>query len=377
MAVYRHREQTTDGKDKETWRYRKQIRIGGTLARISGTPLVNTKVAAEAAERKAIEAALASPTRPPNKPEEVPTFATFTITFMATYATTNNKPSEQTAKESILKHHLLPAFGPKALDRISTADVEDLKAKLLRSKKNPDGVSRKRVNNVLHVLSKILKYALDIEVVDRVPRIKTLKVDPQKFDFFPYEEFEQLVAGSMEEPQWHAAVLVAGEAGLRLGEILALRWEDVDLVRGQLQVLRTDWRGRIGSPKGGRGRVVPLTARLLGAVKSIRHLRGPLVFCREDGARWTNTNMRAGIKRQEKRAGLRITGWHVLRHTFCSHLAMKGAPAKAIQDLAGHQSIAVTNRYMHLAPGALRSAIDLLEPGETCQAGAKERRKIA
>jgi site-specific recombinase XerD len=54
---------------------------------------------------------------------------------------------------------------------------------------------------------------------------------------------------------------------------------------------------------------------------------------------------------------------------------MKGAPAKAIQDLAGHQSIAVTNRYMHLAPGALRSAIDLLEPAETCQGGAKERRK--
>ena len=85
--------------------------------------------------------------------------------------------------------------------------------------------------------------------------------------------------------------------------------------------------------------------------------------------------MRAGIKRQEKRAGPRTTGWHVLRHTFCSHLAMKGAPAKAIQDLAGHQSIAVTNRYMHLAPGALRSAIDLLEPVETCQGGAKERRK--
>jgi site-specific recombinase XerD len=55
---------------------------------------------------------------------------------------------------------------------------------------------------------------------------------------------------------------------------------------------------------------------------------------------------------------------------------MKGAPAKAIQDLAGHQSIAVTNRYMHLAPGALRSAIDLLEPAETCQGGAKERRKV-
>ena len=73
--------------------------------------------------------------------------------------------------------------------------------------------------------------------------------------------------------------------------------------------------------------------------------------------------MRAGLKRQQKRAGIRITGWHVLRHTFCSHLAMRGAVPKAIQDLAGHQSIAVTNRYMHLAPGELRNAIALLETG--------------
>ena len=78
------------------------------------------------------------------------------------------------------------------------------------------------------------------------------------------------------------------------------------------------------------------------------------MFCWGDGSRWTNSTMRAGIKRQEKRAGLRVTGWHVLRHTFCSHLAMRGAPAIAIQELAGHASIAVTNRYMHLAPGELR-----------------------
>ena len=71
---------------------------------------------------------------------------------------------------------------------------------------------------------------------------------------------------------------------------------------------------------------------------------------------------------------MRVTGWHVLRHTFCSHLAMRGAAAKAVQDLAGHQSIAVTNRYMHLAPGALRTAIDLLEP---LQAGCKDIKKTA
>ena len=115
-----------------------------------------------------------------------------------------------------------------------------------------------------------------------------------------------------------------------------------------------------------KDRIVPLTSRLKAALTGIRHLRGSLVFCRDDGGRWTNTTMRAGIKREEKRAGLRVTGWHALRHTFCSHLAMRGAAAKAIQDLAGHQSIAVTNRYMHLAlGGAARNAIALLERPRT------------
>ena len=99
-----------------------------------------------------------------------------------------------------------------------------------------------------------------------------------------------------------------------------------------------------------------------------------MVFCWEDGSPWTFTTMRAGIKRQEKKAGLRITDWHALRHTFCSHLAMRGAAPKAIQDLAGDQSIAITNRYLHLAPGELRSAISLLEAGR--QVGDKTQNLV-
>jgi site-specific recombinase XerD len=57
-------------------------------------------------------------------------------------------------------------------------------------------------------------------------------------------------------------------------------------------------------------------------------------------------------------------GVHVLRHTFCSHLAMRGAPARAIQELAGHQDLATTQRYMHVSPAAIEEAIRLLEaPG--------------
>jgi site-specific recombinase XerD len=66
------------------------------------------------------------------------------------------------------------------------------------------------------------------------------------------------------------------------------------------------------------------------------------------------------VRRAARSAKLRHEGVHVLRHTFCSHLAMRGAPARAIQELAGHQDLATTQRYMHLSPAALDSAISLL-----------------
>ncbi|MBU8923281.1 MAG: tyrosine-type recombinase/integrase [Bacteroidales bacterium] len=60
-------------------------------------------------------------------------------------------------------------------------------------------------------------------------------------------------------------------------------------------------------------------------------------------------------------ANLANGGVHILRHTFCSHLAMRGAPARAIQELAGHKNLSTTQRYMHLSPAAVEAAIRLLE----------------
>jgi integrase len=67
------------------------------------------------------------------------------------------------------------------------------------------------------------------------------------------------------------------------------------------------------------------------------------------------------IRGSQRVAGLPQAGVHVLRHTFCSHLAMKGAPARAIQELAGHADLSTTQRYMHLSPAATEDAIRLLD----------------
>ena len=87
------------------------------------------------------------------------------------------------------------------------------------------------------------------------------------------------------------------------------------------------------------------------------------MLCKRDGSPLTQRAVQGLGLRAARRASLRNVGVHVLRHTFCSHLAMRGAATRAIQELAGHQEIATTQRYMHLSPAAIESAIRLLDPG--------------
>jgi len=107
-----------------------------------------------------------------------------------------------------------------------------------------------------------------------------------------------------------------------------------------------------------------MTKRLQAALKAHKHLRGPRVFYRDDGKTISLKILQKWVMAAQRRAELRATGGvHVLRHTFCSHLAMRGAPARAIQELAGHKDLTTTQRYMHLSPAAIKGAIDLLEQG--------------
>jgi site-specific recombinase XerD len=82
--------------------------------------------------------------------------------------------------------------------------------------------------------------------------------------------------------------------------------------------------------------------------------------------------VQGAVARAARRAHVR-EGVHVLRHTFCSHLAMRGAPARAIQELAGHQDLTTTQRYMHLSPAAVEDAIRLIDMAPASQFGRRWR----
>ncbi len=298
----------------------------------------------------------------PREPKkEVPTLEQFAPRFVEGHARANRqKPSGIAAKEMIVRVHLVPALGAKPLDTITNEDVQRLKHRLLNK-------APKTVNNVLTVLNVMLKKAVEWDVIGRLPcTIRILPVSKGSTRFYDFDEFERLVtAAQTTDARAYVLVLLAGEAGLRLGEMVALEWRDIDFVKGQVCVQRSAWKGQVGSTKGGRLRYVPLTARLATALQGHRHLRGPRVLYQEDGSPLTEGLVQGLVRRAARRVGLQNNGPHMLRHTFCSHLAMRGAPARAIQELAGHADLTTTQRYMHLTPATVESAIRLLESPRT------------
>ena len=307
----------------------------------------------------------------PAKPrKEVPTLSTFAPRFLEGYARANRqKPSGVAAKETILRIHLVPALGRKRLDTITNEDVQRLKLRLKRK-------SPKTLNNVLATLRRLLAVAVEWDVIDAMScTIRQVKSSRPTMAFHDFEDYERLVeAAEGVDPNAYLIVLLGAEAGLRCGEMMALEWLDVDLGKRQLRICQSEWRGQVTSTKGERLRYVPMTKRLAAALRDHRHLRSARVLV-DRGRTLSQKMIQDRVRWASRRAGLERQGVHILRHTFCSHLAMKGAPARAIQELAGHADLSTTQRYMRLSPAALEGAIRLLdapaggEMGETGHVG--------
>jgi len=178
--------------------------------------------------------------------------------------------------------------------------------------------------------------------------------------FLTFDESDRVIKAAA--PEWRTFIVVALKTGLRVGELLALKWEDLDLVAGQLVVRRTLWQDQEGPPKGGRNRKVPLSDEALVALKAHRHLKGAYVFCEPEGRRLTHSRVKDVVPSTCKKAQLakRLTT-HGLRHTFASHLVMRGVSLTAVKELLGHESIEMTLRYSHLSPDVKRDAVKLLD----------------
>lgn len=284
-------------------------------------------------------------------------YEAYTEEWFKTYVKTNNKPSEIRKKRILLNAHLIPFFGSMKLDEIGVRDVERYKAKKLAS-----GISPKTINNHLSVLRKSLTCAQEWGYLEIVPKIKWLKTSKPKTKVLSEEERKKLLSDE-EDTFWGAVILVGLRTGMRIGEIMALHWADVDFDRSAICVRYSLSDKEITTPKNNRIRYVPMNRELQQMLedrrKATKGKDQELVFGhgKKPFSRFSSYD---ALKRICKRAGIKRIGWHTLRHTFATELCEKGIPLRAVQKLLGHSTISMTERYTHVGEQILRDAVEVL-----------------
>jgi integrase len=255
---------------------------------------------------------------------------------------------------SVVKVHLLPAFGETPLERIDTESIERWLAVQLR-----DGeLSRRSIQKMIVLLNGIFRRARKVWKLQYNPvaDIERLPI-PKRTDiaFYSREEVHALVRAAKDE-QDAALFLTAALTGLRMGELLALRWRDVDFPAQSVRVAASYTAGKLGTPKSGLGRVVPLVddvAKTLARLSQREMGTGPddLVFVGQAGDHLDGSALRRRFKKARDLAKLRPLRFHDLRHTFGS-VAIRTADPRELQEWLGHSDFSTTQIYMHYKPRA-------------------------
>ena len=357
MSVRLRKWKDKQQKPREAWVVHIEFKHpDGRLELVRKASPVNTRRGAEQYEREIRQALLDG--RFGKEVKLVPTLIEFEERFQI-YSQNNNKPSQVHSKLLTFKNHLIPWFGKVRLDAIGLAEVEKYKAAKLKPSESKEALSPKTVNNHLGMLRKALNLANEMGVLPHVPRFKMLKTQRGKIEFLEFEEVPRFLDAASSE--WRPMLTTAVKTGLRLGELLALKWEDIDLKAGRLFVRRNLWQDIEGSPKGGQAREVPLSPEAANVLRAQFHMRCDYVFD-IDGKRRSHSMCKDTVPRVCRRAGLakRLT-FHDLRHTFASHLVMRGVPLVAVKEYLGHADIQTTMIYAHLSPTARREYIKVLD----------------
>jgi len=287
----------------------------------------------------------------------LPTVAEFAPTWLEYGRAKRHKPSTLRNKEVLLRCHLIPLLGKLRLDEIT----EKTLAMVVKAREGQEPGS---VNNLLKYIVALMRCANELGHKVEIPKPSYLEDDTESVWYTP-EQLEDLVksAATFKVAEL-VLILLAGEAGLRSGEVSALRWTDVDLAKREVHVRHNLVRGHEGTPKGGEARAVPMSGRLCRALTQLKALEGGVgrVLRREDGSDMTTDSQRTVLRRVALYAGLPAYGMHALRHCFGTRMMNGGAGGKVVMRLLGHAKLATTERYVHAADEHCRSAIDRLMP---------------
>jgi len=244
---------------------------------------------------------------------------------------------------------LLEKFGNIPLQRFNVAMLESYQQELLGKGKGSATVNRK-----MAMLKHLVRKANDWKMVDdgtlrTVRKVKQLKEPPGRLRYLTGKDVQRLLAEC--KPHIRPIVIVALNTGMRRGEILNLKWDDVDLRNGLLLVKDT---------KNGESRAVPINDAVRGVLAGIvRWLDSQYVFCNQKGQ--PLREIKHTFNSACRKAGIRDFRFHDLRHSAASFMAMGGVSLLAIGTILGHKTASMTKRYSHLSPDHLQGAVAVID----------------
>ena len=246
-------------------------------------------------------------------------------------------------------------FKGKCLSEISPDLIEKY-----RLKRKADGVSPATINRELACLNTLFNKAVEWERIETNParKIKKLKEPGGKERILSPDEMRRLI--DMANPAIRPVLVTALNTGMRRGEILSLRWKDIDLVRGYIF---------IEDSKSGRSRKVPINGEVFEALGGLKQ-DGELVLSNAETGSHIK-DVKTAFKGTCRRAKIKGLRFHDLRHTAASKMIEAGVDIVTVSKILGHASIQVTMRYAHPTPENMRLAVEKL--GEVFQ---KSRVKV-
>ena len=275
--------------------------------------------------------------------------------------------------EQTVRCHLIPSIGTVQLRRLTPGHIEGLKSALLTR------LSPGTVNKSLGILSQALGKAVSWEFMVRNPVTKVSRAKETSGRARSLSEAEAAalvasVAGTRREALYH----VACKLGLRQGELLALRWSDVDLAEGRLTVERsvdTNVKpARFGPTKTGEGRTIKLRSKLVAVFETHRKLQleermaapkwedNNLVFPKPNGEVSVHSRVSLQLHKDLRSARIPDAHFHVLRHTAGTLMVRSGVPIRVVADVLGHADPAITlRRYAHVLADMQDAAADLMD----------------
>src|SRR3954468_18275203 len=262
------------------------------------------------------------------------------------------KPTTLRDYSSIMKAHLIPAFGDLAIENLTTEMVEDWKLTLQMS-----NTTKIKILTVLFgVMERARKrYRLPVNPIRDVEKPRHDSAPGGELQFYSPEEVFALVRAA-ESEQDAAVFLTAAFTGLRRGELVALRWRDVDFPNATIRVSASYSERHLTRPKSGKVRAVPMApdvATALARLGQRERWTGPddLVFPGATGSWMDASAMYRRFVAAAERAGLSRLRFHDLRHTFGTTMAANPkVDLRRLQEWMGHADMTTTQRYSHFTP---------------------------